>query len=359
VELFSPSSGWGNLRKRINQTQPPLIVPPSIFLHDSMAILENDDYWDDDKKLLNFHKLRLFSGVLRLIARCQVEPFVFRSVKPIQDFLLKHLLVLSEQELEQEVNSVLMQESLPHNSRLTLRLFSDKDKDKDKDKPQSPRLIPLNPKERKPSSSYSHFVLPSLSKSPRAASTNSNDDDHSTSEEISASVEASHSSTSPKEKISLSKLKERANSSRNKDEKDTVKMLQNRNTEKLKNSGNSGSSTTSSGDFKITKGRSNSTGFSLPKTPKKEKKDNEKRRTEETMAESNREVTFLEFLREDPAEVLEKKEKKDKKRKKRQGEIEIIPNEKSREDRAIECDEGQRRKRQKRATSQFVRQATK
>jgi hypothetical protein len=109
-ELLSPVGSWGNLRRRINASTPPLIIPPAVFLHDMIAIIENDDYWDDEHRLLNFHKMRLFAGVMKSVFRCQTENYQLVSVPVIEEYLRKHVLVLSESELEQEVLCLQVQE---------------------------------------------------------------------------------------------------------------------------------------------------------------------------------------------------------------------------------------------------------
>lgn len=187
-----------------------------------------------------------------------------------------------------------------------MKFFINKDKDKDKDseknKPQSPRLIPLNPKERKGSGSYSHFVLPPLTKSPR--NTNSTEFDNSKPDEDST------------------KMKERSTPMKGKEEKELLKTAQNRSSEKLKTTTTTTTTTTTSqnsGESKPTKGRSNSTG--LAKLWKKEKKEESK--SGDVIPEDDREVSFLEFLREDPGKVLdkEKKDKKDKKEKEKKAKL--------------------------------------
>lgn len=154
-ELLSPVGSWGNLRRRINASTPPLIIPPAVFLHDMIAIIENDDYWDDEHRLLNFHKMRLFAGVMKSVFRCQTENYQLVSVPVIEEYLRKHVLVLSESELEQEVLCLQVQEKgskesghshmsstgapsmlkiSTSGSSISRKERKDKDKEKDKEK---------------------------------------------------------------------------------------------------------------------------------------------------------------------------------------------------------------------------------
>jgi hypothetical protein len=196
----------------------------------------------------------------------------------------------------------LIQESLPHNPRSPLKFFVNKDKDNEKNKPQSPRLISLSTKERKGSSgSYSHFILPSHGKSPRNTNANANP------------TEVDNSNPDD----DSTKAKERFSPMKGKEEKELLKTSQNRSSEKLKTP--TSTTSESSGESKLTKGRSNSTG--LAKLWKKEKKDESK--SGEVIPEDDREISFLEFLREDPEKVLEKekKDKKDKKEKEKKAKL--------------------------------------
>ncbi len=153
-ELLSPVGSWGNLRRRITASTPPLVIPPAVFLHDMIAIIENDDYWDDEHRLLNFHKMRLFAGVMKSVFRCQTENYQLVGVPVIEEYLRKHVLVLSESELEQEVLCLQVQEKgskesghshttstgvsvlkiSASGSSISRKDKKDKDKDKDKDK---------------------------------------------------------------------------------------------------------------------------------------------------------------------------------------------------------------------------------
>lgn len=152
-DLLSPVGSWGNLRRRINASTPPLIIPPAVFLHDMIAIIENDDYWDDEHRLLNFHKMRLFAGVMKSVFRCQTENYQLVSVPVVEEYLRKHVLVLSETELEQEVIGLQVQEKgskeghthlNSHGAPSMLKISTSgnsisrrekKDKEKDKEKP--------------------------------------------------------------------------------------------------------------------------------------------------------------------------------------------------------------------------------
>lgn len=107
-ELFKPDGGWKNLRKSIKESTAPLIIPPAIWLHDLITINENDDYWESDKghKLLNFHKLRLFCSVFQEVYKCQLEPYNFEVVPTIETYLMKHLVALSTEDLENEAKII-------------------------------------------------------------------------------------------------------------------------------------------------------------------------------------------------------------------------------------------------------------
>jgi hypothetical protein len=124
LDLFSPSGGWRNLRKTIHQATPPLVIPPAIWLHDLLSIAENDPYWDDGKKLINFEKMRLFSTVFKNVYRCQVVPYNYAFVDAINMFLRKSALVLSSDDLESTVESLLPQETKKAANRGSLSLSS-------------------------------------------------------------------------------------------------------------------------------------------------------------------------------------------------------------------------------------------
>jgi hypothetical protein len=104
-ELMNPGRSWSNLRKQIEASTPPFLVPPAIWLRDLLGIMEgNPSYLDDttvdkEHKTLNFDKLRLTATVYKRVADCQFVNYKFIPVKIVQDYLQKTM-VLSEQEIE-------------------------------------------------------------------------------------------------------------------------------------------------------------------------------------------------------------------------------------------------------------------
>lgn len=124
THLFNPSGGWRNLRRTIHQVSPPVIIPPAIWLHDLLSIAENDPYWDEGQKLINFEKMRLFSAVFKNVYRCQVQPYNFSRVEVICSFLVKSAPVSTSDELEATVENLGPQESKKQTPRIAASLSS-------------------------------------------------------------------------------------------------------------------------------------------------------------------------------------------------------------------------------------------
>jgi len=86
-------------------------VGAAIWLHDLLAIGENDDFWDSDKKLINFEKMRLFAGVFKNVYRCQVEPYSFAPVDIMAEYFEKHAHFLTMDDIETMVTQLVSTET--------------------------------------------------------------------------------------------------------------------------------------------------------------------------------------------------------------------------------------------------------
>lgn len=86
--MVSTESNWKNYRETLQQTQPPSVPYIGLWLQDITFIDDgNKTYFEDNPKLINFDKLKLFSGVF-----CEIEKY-FMDDYPITKavLILKHL----------------------------------------------------------------------------------------------------------------------------------------------------------------------------------------------------------------------------------------------------------------------------
>jgi hypothetical protein len=63
-ELMCPVGSFASLRQRMKNSEAPYTIPPALFMRDLVTINENDDYWDKEKTMINFHKRRLLASVI-------------------------------------------------------------------------------------------------------------------------------------------------------------------------------------------------------------------------------------------------------------------------------------------------------
>lgn len=99
-ELFSAGSNYANYRELVLNNLPPMIPYLGVFLKD-LTFLEigNPKYLDDDKKLLNFDKLRMISHVISELVTFQNIPYQFTPSPTIQKLLKQIVTPFDEDQL--------------------------------------------------------------------------------------------------------------------------------------------------------------------------------------------------------------------------------------------------------------------
>eukprot|EP00743_Colponemidia_sp_Colp-15_P007642 GILK01008268.1.p1 GENE.GILK01008268.1~~GILK01008268.1.p1 ORF type:complete len:1078 (-),score=217.08 GILK01008268.1:37-2844(-) len=79
--LCASDKGWKRIRDEFRAAVPPVMPYLGIFLTDLTFIEENKDMIDN---MVNFHKLRLISGVINQIKEAQQTPYQFHTVMKLQ-----------------------------------------------------------------------------------------------------------------------------------------------------------------------------------------------------------------------------------------------------------------------------------
>lgn len=111
-ELMCPVGSFAALRNRMKNSKAPYTIPPALFIRDLVTINENDDHWDEEHTMVNFHKRRLLASVIfqfqestRYYSIIAVywqhtrEPYALQEVPKIQEYL-KNLQILPVEQLE-------------------------------------------------------------------------------------------------------------------------------------------------------------------------------------------------------------------------------------------------------------------
>jgi len=98
-DLMSPTGSWKALRVKMASAKAPYTIPSAIVMRDLITINENDDWWDESKEMINFHKRRLLATVIFQFQEATREGYPFSELKIIQQYL-SNLVTLPVEELE-------------------------------------------------------------------------------------------------------------------------------------------------------------------------------------------------------------------------------------------------------------------
>eukprot|EP01129_Flabellula_baltica_P010673 TRINITY_DN4530_c0_g2_i1.p1 TRINITY_DN4530_c0_g2~~TRINITY_DN4530_c0_g2_i1.p1 ORF type:complete len:383 (+),score=64.94 TRINITY_DN4530_c0_g2_i1:848-1996(+) len=83
--MLSPLHSWNHIREAFKKCSPPCTFPAVVIQRDLLTINENDEFWDKEKKLINFEKCRLVSNVVHILNKCKAGVYQFHEVPEIQN----------------------------------------------------------------------------------------------------------------------------------------------------------------------------------------------------------------------------------------------------------------------------------
>lgn len=99
-QLMSPIGNFRALRALHDAVPPPLIPTPTLYMKDLLFIEDgNEDWYDKEKNLISWEKIKLLGKILTRIQLAQEVPYKYHKVHVIHNFLTD-LTALSEDELD-------------------------------------------------------------------------------------------------------------------------------------------------------------------------------------------------------------------------------------------------------------------